>query len=116
MMVFSLVSIVCIHITTCLFLILPSILQSQNSEDEFEETWMEQFHHKNVTNVELYCISMELIVQTITTVGYGDIPSLGQTEVWIKSFMMLLGVIGFTFANGSFASIVSNYDSHKANR
>lgn len=28
------------------------------------------------------------------------------------SFFMILGVVSFTFANGSFASLITNYDSH----
>jgi len=49
-------------------------------------------------------------VTTITTVGYGDISGTNNIERIYCSIMMLVGVIAFSFANGSLASIIQNYD------
>ena len=45
-------------------------------------------------------------VQTITTVGYGDIGGSNNLERLFCSLAMLVGVIAFSFANGSLASII----------
>lgn len=62
--------------------------------------------------MRLYLTSIYFTVTTVTTVGYGDI-SGNQTSIE-KVFcilMMALGVISFSYASGSLASIIQNYDS-----
>lgn len=51
-------------------------------------------------------VSIYLTVSTITTVGYGDISGTNNLERMYFSFVMLVGVIAFSFANGSLASII----------
>ena len=51
---------------------------------------------------------------TITTVGYGDISANNNFEMIYCSFLMLVGVISFSFANGALASIISNSDAANA--
>jgi hypothetical protein len=63
----------------------------------------------------LYAISFYWTITTITTVGYGDISGTNSIEMIFCSFVMVIGVISFTFANGALASIMSNYDNHNAN-
>jgi hypothetical protein len=53
-------------------------------------------------------------VTTITTVGYGDISGTNSLEFMFCSVIMLVGVIAFSFANGSLASILTTYDSENA--
>jgi hypothetical protein len=48
------------------------------------------------------------------TVGYGDIRAYNSYEEVLCIFMMLLGVISFSFATGSIASIITSYDSKEA--
>ena len=45
-------------------------------------------------------------VTTIATVGYGDVVAVNTTERIFCSCAMIIGVLAFTFANGSFASIL----------
>lgn len=51
---------------------------------------------------------------TIVTVGYGDIVATNTVERMIAIFLMLIGVISFSFATGSLSSILSNYDASQA--
>ena len=63
---------------------------------------------------ELYAKSFYWTIQTITTVGYGDMPAKNATEWVFCALMMVIGVISFSFANGSLASILANYDEQNA--
>lgn len=51
---------------------------------------------------------------TIVTVGFGDIHAYNSDEKIICIFLMLIGVISFSFATGALSSIISNYDSSQA--
>jgi len=76
--------------------------------DDFEGTWMEGKNEMHAG--ELYSLSFYWTITTITTVGYGDVSGKNPTEWVFCSLMMVIGVISFSFANGSLASILSNYD------
>lgn len=55
--------------------------------------------------------SFYFTVTTIVTVGYGDITAVNTGERMIAIFLMIIGVISFSFATGSLSSIISNYDA-----
>ena len=77
-------------------------------EESMKGTWAEKYV-EDVQN-SLYMTSFYWTITTITTVGYGDISGTNDIEKLFCSLMMLFGVIAFSFANGSLASIISNYD------
>ena len=58
------------------------------------------------SNSAIYLISTYWTITTITTVGYGDISGTNLAEMAISVVMMLVGVISFSFANASLASII----------
>ena len=96
------------HIVGCLW-----IMMAQLSED-IEDSWMAPY--LDMDNSNLYVTSIYFTVTTITTVGYGDI-SPGDTtrlERVFCIFIMVIGVIAFSFASGSLASIIQNYDTQNA--
>ena len=62
----------------------------------------------------LYLTSFYFIITTMTTVGYGDISGQNNLERPVSIFIMLVGVISFSFATGSLSSIMSNYDAANA--
>jgi hypothetical protein len=54
----------------------------------------------------LYCTSFYYTISTITTVGYGDLHAENVFERGISILIMIIGVISFSFATGSLASIM----------
>lgn len=62
----------------------------------------------------MYVIAIYWAVQTVTTVGYGDVGSSNSFERIVCAICMVFGVCVFTFANGSLASIMQNYDHQNA--
>jgi hypothetical protein len=55
-------------------------------------------------------------MQTITTVGYGDI---GVTNTWERIFViftMLIGVLTFSFISGTLSSIMLAYDERNSEK
>ncbi len=58
-----------------------------------------------------YLTSFYFTITTITTVGYGDVDIRTPLEKIFCIVIMLVGVISFSFASGSLASILQNYDS-----
>ena len=58
----------------------------------------------------MYVVGFYWMCTTITTVGYGDITGNNVPERVFCSIMMILGVISFTFVNGSLASILQTVD------
>jgi len=54
----------------------------------------------------LYLTSIYFTVTTITTVGYGDISGNTKVEKVFCILIMVIGVIAFSFASGTLASII----------
>lgn len=64
---------------------------------------------QNYTKV--YFVALYFIVQTVTTVGYGDInPSNTKERVYVV-LVMLIGVVSFSFIAGSLTSIIQDFDA-----
>ena len=55
---------------------------------------------------DLYLTSFYFTITTITTVGYGDFSAKTGIEKIINIFIMLIGVIGFSYASGSFTNYI----------
>jgi hypothetical protein len=90
------------HIVSCLWVV------SAQMAENLDDTWMTDFDEN------LYLTSFYFTVTTITTVGYGDISGNTSTEKIFCILIMVVGVISFSFASGSLASIMQNYDSKNA--
>ena len=74
-----------------------------------DNTWMKKYNGLSDSN--MYLTSFYFTITTITTVGYGDISGGTPSEKVYCILMMVIGVISFSFATGSLASIIQNYDS-----
>lgn len=46
--------------------------------------------------------------------GYGDITAISAIEKIVAVFLMLIGVIAFSFATGALSSIIANIDQSEA--
>ena len=74
-------------------------------------TWIYQKSYQDMSPSELYVTSFYFVVTTLVTVGYGDITAYNTAERIMCIFLMMLGVVSFSFATGAVASIISTYDS-----
>ena len=63
---------------------------------------------------EQYLTSFYFTITTITTVGYGDITISTWSEKIFCTIMMIMGVMTFSFASGSLASIIQSIDNQNA--
>jgi hypothetical protein len=61
-----------------------------------------------------YLTAFYFTVTTITTVGYGDISGGSKTEKVFCILIMVIGVISFSIASGSLASIITSNDIKNA--
>lgn len=121
---FIMIFLLLLHIVSCLWLIVASlyadeIIINPNTTNEkieldYTGTWLEDYAKLNHTNDGLYAISIYWTVTTITTVGYGDIGGSNNLERLFCSITMIIGVVSFSFANGSLASIIQNFDHSNA--
>jgi hypothetical protein len=47
-------------------------------------------------------------------VGYGDITAISASEKILAVFLMIFGVVAFSFATGALSSIIANIDQSEA--
>ena len=50
----------------------------------------------------------------MTTVGYGDYSATTTVERVFVIFLMIFGVVAFTFISGALSSIITNFDQSSA--
>lgn len=75
-----------------------------------KENWIYQGSYQDLSDGELYLTAVYFTVTTIVTVGYGDVSAHNSGEKGFCIFLMLLGVVSFSFATGSVASIIASLD------
>jgi len=73
--------------------------------------WIANEGFADYSDSMLYSTAIYSTITTITTVGYGDISGTNATERIICAFLMIMGVIFFSFSTGSMTSMISGYDS-----
>ena len=96
------------HIVSCLWILAATF------DDDLEGSWLHLKVLASVSRTELYLTAFYFTVTTITTVGYGDISAAKPIEQIFCIITMIIGVISFSFASGSLASILQNSDSQDA--
>ena len=83
-------------------------------DDMSRANWIFVGDFTDMPKGELYVTSFYFTVTTIVTVGYGDITPVSIIEKILCIFLMITGVIGFSFVTGSLASLIQNEDSNQA--
>ena len=88
------------HVVACLWII------ASKMADE-EESWHNTYGDKYgvaATPSDLYLTSFYFTITTITTVGYGDFKATTFSEKIICIMIMIVGVMGFSYASGMFTT------------
>lgn len=89
------------------------IIAAKFNIDE-KRNWIYQSGFQDYSNFDLYVTSFYFTVTTVVTVGFGDITAHCSAEKIFCIFLMLCGVIAFSFGTGALSSIISNYDTNQA--
>ncbi|TNV87319.1 hypothetical protein FGO68_gene17715 [Halteria grandinella] len=96
------------HIIACIWIYVA--LYNEDSK----KNWIYEFGMNDSSNIELYVSAFYFTVTTIVTVGYGDITAVSVGEKIVCIFLMLIGVIAFSFGTGALSSIIASYDTSQA--
>ena len=116
---FLIVFLLLTHIGACMWITIAQLEMDFRQTEDYKTTWLEDhykaFKEQNDTSpVNLYGISYYWTIQTISTVGYGDISIGNNAERSYCIIVMVLGVVAFGIANGHITSIISSVDSKNA--
>lgn len=108
------------HIACCFFVIIPQLMMGDDSanHDDVPLTWLAKYFGTDDSSPEydrkVYVTSLYFVITTVATVGYGDISPTNWVEQIYCIFLMIFGVLLFTFVSGALSSILSNYDAQQA--
>jgi hypothetical protein len=106
LLIFITVFLLIVHLLSCSWIAVAKFLSN-----DYYMTWMRENNYQELSNHELYVVSVYYIVTTITTVGYGDILAKQRSEMILAIFTMIFGVVSFSFIAGSLSSIMTSADS-----
>ena len=98
--------LIIIHIVSCLWIFFGYF--------DFIDSWLDNEAVDAMSGGELYLTSLYFTTTTISTVGYGDISGNTIVEKIFCIFVMIIGVISFSFASASLTSLFSNLDTSNA--
>jgi hypothetical protein len=97
-----------IHIIACFWIFIARF------DETSKDNWIYYKEMQDFSIYDLYVTSFYFSVTTIITVGYGDITAISSGEKLVAVFLMLIGVIAFSYATGALGNILANIDSSEA--
>jgi CRP-like cAMP-binding protein len=74
------------------------------------DTWVARGGYQDKSAFYLYMLSVYWALQTLTTVGFGDITAKTKYELIITIFWMIFGVIFYSITVSNLTSIISSLD------
>ena len=80
-------------------------------EGFYPDSWVSRNSYMDRSNMEKYISSMYWTIQTVTTVGYGDVGAVTNSEKMLSIVVMICGVTMYSFAIGNFSSVLSSANS-----
>ena len=105
LLIFSVFAIIFVHTISCLWIMLGV------KDDPLNMNWIDGFGFDHDQMWNMYFIGVYWTITTITTVGYGDISATNTAERIVACFIMVIGVIAFSFSTGALSSLISDEDS-----
>lgn len=108
---FVLILVLCSHFLACMWIFAAKITYDETRP---QDNWIGAGGFNKDAILDLYEVALYFCVQTITTVGYGDIKIVNMTERIIAIFMQLIGVISFSLAAGVLTKLISDFDQSVA--
>ena len=78
-----------INLVSCIFIFI--------GKNEYPN-WIINFNHQNKSFIELYITALYYTIETITTVGYGDIFCINLTEKIFGLIMEIFGILAYSWA------------------
>jgi potassium voltage-gated channel Eag-related subfamily H protein 7 len=97
-----------VHLMSCCWYLSASFY------DFDDTTWVFRRGIQDRETSYLYLTSVYWATQTVTTVGYGDIPAKNVIELILSNLWMVFGITFFTFTIGNLASVLENIDTKSA--
>jgi cyclic nucleotide gated channel alpha 1 len=108
LMILAIVFLLLQHVVCCIWIFIARFNPGT------KENWIYVKYYSDMGNLELYVTSFYFTTTTILTVGYGDITPVSVAEKLLCIFLMIIGVVSFSFATGALSSIIQNVDSSDA--
>ena len=91
-----------VHLSGCLWIIMAQL------NDYNPDTWVSRLGLQDSSDSEKYTAAIYWSIQTLLTVGYGDIPAKTDEEMVLAVCWMILGGFFYTFTIGNLTSVLSN--------
>lgn len=99
-----LIFLILVHVIACFWVFIGKF------DDTSKNNWIYAKGIVDMDDYNLYVTSFYFSITTIVTVGYGDITAINAGEKILACFLMIFGVVAFSFATGALSSIISNID------
>ena len=108
LVVFIVILLVFTHLIACTWFFLSKI------QGFPPDCWVVRSNVLELSKGNQYLWSLYWAVQTLTTVGYGDVVPLNKTEEWFCIAWMISGAISFTFVISSIANLLTSLETRKS--
>lgn len=94
------VTLVVTHLFACFWFLTAKIMEYD------PDTWVYRKHLVDSDNYTQYLWSLYWSVQTVITLGYGDVPALATMEILLSLVWMLGGQLLFSFIVSTYTTII----------
>lgn len=97
------------HAIACMW-----IFVARMDDDSSKKNWLYVCGFQDSPSLEIYVTALYFTITTLVTVGYGDITAKTVSEKIVAAFLMMIGVVTFSYMTGSLSSLIQSIDSNEA--